>query len=191
MDGTVQEQDGRYVLRFERHLKHPVEKVWGALTESDRLGDWLAEGTIESRPDGRAELTFANAPTPGHGTVLAGTVREVDPPRLLEYSWRTEEGDEEPVRWELFPEDGGTRLVLTHTLLRPDGMRASLGAEGAGLDGRAVGCLAGWHGHLDLLDLAVAGRPAPFSIVRWAELYVRYLGARYVSAGRPLVEVVA
>jgi uncharacterized protein YndB with AHSA1/START domain len=42
MEGTVQQVDGRYVLRFERRLNHPVEKVWAALTESDRLAEWLA-----------------------------------------------------------------------------------------------------------------------------------------------------
>ncbi len=186
MDGTVQEQDGRYVVRFERHLRHPIEKVWEAITEPDRLGDWLAAGTIELRPGGSADLTFANAPTPDRGTVLTGTVREVDPPRLLEYSWRTPDGEEEPVRWELSPEDGGTRLVLTHTVQRPAEVRASLSAGLTPVDSRVVGCLAGWHDHLDSLALVLAGQPGSFSIAGWADWYVRY-----VSVHRPRVEVAA
>lgn len=63
MDGTVHEVEGQYELRFERRLKHPVEKVWAALTDPERRAEWLAPGTIELRPGGRAELTFDNAPT--------------------------------------------------------------------------------------------------------------------------------
>ena len=63
MDGTVHEVEGQYELRFERHLKHPVEKVWAALTDPERRAEWLDPGTIELRPGGRAELTFDNAPT--------------------------------------------------------------------------------------------------------------------------------
>ena len=40
-DGTVEEVDGRYVLRFERRFKHPVEKVWDAITRPERMKEWI------------------------------------------------------------------------------------------------------------------------------------------------------
>src|SRR5262249_27418231 len=46
-DGTIEEIDGRYVLRFERRFKHPVERVWGALTQPDQIPKWWGEGEVE------------------------------------------------------------------------------------------------------------------------------------------------
>ena len=40
-DGTLEERDGRFVLRFERRLPHPPEEVWRALTEPDRMAAWF------------------------------------------------------------------------------------------------------------------------------------------------------
>jgi len=177
MDGTVQETGGQYVLRFERHLKHPVEKVWAALTDPEHRGEWLAPGTIELQPGGHAELTFDNSPTSEHGTALNGTVRTADPPRLLEFSWTTEGGAEEPVRWELFPEADGTRLVLTHTVRRPIPLGFGLNVQNSVMESRLAGCLAGWHGHLDRLPLLLDGQRSTFSLAVWAELYLRYLAA--------------
>ena len=175
MDGTVHEVEEQYELRFERHLKHPVEKVWAALADPERRAEWLAPGTIELRPGGRAELTFDNDPTGQDGTDLAGTVRVADPPRLLELSWTTESGREEPVRWELFPEADGTRLVLTHTVRRPIPRGFGLNVQNSVMDGRMAGCLAGWHGHLDRLPQMLDGQPVLYSLAAWAELYLRYL----------------
>lgn len=187
MDGTVQETGGQYVLRFERHLKHPVEKVWTALTDPEHRDAWLAAGTIEPQPGGRTELTFDNSPTDEDGTGLNGTVRTADPPRLLEFSWRTESGAEEPIRWELFPEDDGTRLVLTHTVRRPIPLGFGLNVQNSVMESRLAGCLAGWHGHLDRLSLLLGGQPSPYSLAVWAELYLRYLAAsrtRVLAAAR-------
>jgi hypothetical protein len=36
-DGTVEQVDGRTVLRFERRLPHPREKVWEALTQRNTV----------------------------------------------------------------------------------------------------------------------------------------------------------
>ena len=45
--GTVHNHEDGYQLRFERHLLHPVEKVWAALTDPAQLAQWLAPGEIE------------------------------------------------------------------------------------------------------------------------------------------------
>src|SRR3954467_8673001 len=41
-DGTLETRDGRHVMRYERRLAHPVERVWAALTEPSELSGWLA-----------------------------------------------------------------------------------------------------------------------------------------------------
>ena len=40
--GTLEQVAGKRVLRFERRLDHPVERVWAALTEPEQLAGWLA-----------------------------------------------------------------------------------------------------------------------------------------------------
>src|SRR3954466_12331215 len=46
-DGTLETRDGRHVMRYERRLGHPVQRVWAALTESNELRAWLADADIE------------------------------------------------------------------------------------------------------------------------------------------------
>jgi uncharacterized protein YndB with AHSA1/START domain len=150
-DGTVRRAADGHELRFERFLAHPIAKVWAALTEPEALAEWLAPGEFELSPGGRAHLAFANT-----GHVVEGRVVAVEPPRLLAYTWGERHGI---VRWELSPTDGGTRLELTHAFPTADD---------------AASFLAGWHTHLELLDRALAGEPAPWPWDRWHELHDRY-----------------
>lgn len=41
MNGTLETVDDRHTLRFERHLDHPVERVWRAITDPDELRHWF------------------------------------------------------------------------------------------------------------------------------------------------------
>ncbi len=40
-DGKLFERDGRWELRFERSLDHPVDRVWTAITEPEGLAAWF------------------------------------------------------------------------------------------------------------------------------------------------------
>lgn len=153
-DGSVRRVADGYELRFERFLAHPVPMVWAALTESDALAGWLAPGTIDLVPGGRVRLAFANV-----DHVVEGAVVAVAPPRLLEYTWGEGHGS---VRWELSAREGGTWLELTHAFPAVD---------------EAASFLAGWHTHLELLALSLAGRPAPWPWDRWHELHDHYAEA--------------
>jgi uncharacterized protein YndB with AHSA1/START domain len=42
MDGTVHTTVATTVIRFERHLSHPIGEVLTALTQPDQLEQWLA-----------------------------------------------------------------------------------------------------------------------------------------------------
>lgn len=152
MDGTVVKNGEANEIRFERTYAQPIERVWAALTEPDRLAEWLAPGEIELVPGGRVSIVFTNtdAIKDGEEVAIESTVTEVDPPRVLEFRWLDAGGDSGPVRWELSEIDGGTgtRLHLTHTY--------------PGSDEGAIEYRAGWESHLSLLVDALAGRPRPF-----------------------------
>lgn len=154
--GTVHTRADGYQLRFERQLRHPVEKVWTALTNPAQLAQWLAPGEMELRLGGRVYLAF----TDGDG-VIDGQVTAIEPPRLLEFTW-TDKGDDFGfVRWELMAEEGGTRLVLSHTV--PESARAF-----------GLPALAGWHSLLDQLSALLDGQPLPVAQGRWQELHDHY-----------------
>jgi uncharacterized protein YndB with AHSA1/START domain len=163
--GTVHTRADGYQLRFERHLLHPVEKVWAALTDPAQLAQWLAPGEIELTLGGRVSLAF----TDGDG-VIDGRVTAIAPPRLLEFTWTDQDNDFGFVRWELV-DDGGTRLVLTHTVPEV--------ARGFGLP-----MLAGWHSLLDQLATLLDGEPLPSSGERWQELHDHYARAGVMSERR-------
>ena len=162
--GTVHERADGYQLRFERHLRHPVEKVWAALTNPAQLAQWLAPGEIELTLGGRVYLAFTD-----DSSVIDGRVTAIAPPRLLEFTW-TDKGDDFGfVRWELVADDVGTRLVLTHTV--PEA------ARGLGLP-----MLAGWHSLLEKLAALLDGQPLPSSGDRWQELHDQYARAGAMGA---------
>jgi uncharacterized protein YndB with AHSA1/START domain len=159
--GTVHTRADGYQLRFERHLLHPVEKVWAALTDPAQLAQWLAPGEMELTLGGRVSLAF----TDGDG-VIDGQVTAIAPPRLLEFTWTDQDNDFGFVRWELVAGDGDTRLLLIHTV--PES------ARGFGLP-----MLAGWHSLLD--QLAALLDDQPFARDRWQELHDDYARASVMS----------
>src|SRR5262249_24322323 len=107
--GTVPEPR---ILRIERLLPGPVERVWGYLTDPDKPAKWLAGGAMELRVGDRAELTFRHAdlspektpPEPFRsmegGHTLNCRITACDPPRLIAYTWGEDWGE---VTFELRP----------------------------------------------------------------------------------------
>jgi uncharacterized protein YndB with AHSA1/START domain len=166
-DGTVEPRDGRRVLRFERRLAHPVERVWAALTEPAELVGWLAEAEVDLVEGGRVELHWLNSDEEGNRAVSHGTITRLEPPRLLEY----DSDIHGLLRWELQEDGDGCRLRLTNTTPAPDEHLTKV--------------LAGWHIHLDHLADALSGHPVDWSAwtpdyrargtgASWAEHYERY-----------------
>ncbi|HLU56784.1 MAG TPA: SRPBCC family protein [Pseudonocardia sp.] len=130
MTESLQTRDGRSVLRMERRLAHPPEKVWKAMTEPERLAEWFpSKVVVELREGGKVDYDGGEP----------GVVTDLDPPRLIAYTWQ-----DDHLRWELHPEGDGTRLVLLHTFDDRPGA-ASYGA--------------GWHTCIVALGLALDGRP--------------------------------
>ena len=132
------------VIQAQLHLTldNHVDEVWAALTEPERLPQWLAPGHIELRPGGAVRLDFADS-----GIVIDSAVTAMEPQRLLEYSWSGPGEPARPVRWALEPIGPVTDVTLTLTLPAEEDA------------GRSA---AGWAAHLDMLAAALAGVPIKF-----------------------------
>jgi uncharacterized protein YndB with AHSA1/START domain len=130
-DAMLVNEHVRPAVRLERLLPDPPDVVWGALTERDQLRAWFPCDVLVDGGEWvpGAEISFPFPPGEIDMT-LEGQVLEVDEPRLLAFTW-----GEETLRFELSPEEGGTRLVLT------DELPASFAARNA----------AGWDDCLDRL----------------------------------------
>jgi uncharacterized protein YndB with AHSA1/START domain len=103
---VLEDDEGRALLRFERVLPHPPERVWSALTAQEELYGWHPT-PFELEPAVGGAIRFDAG---GHGPEMPdGEVLEYDPPRTLAHTW-----GEDRLRWELEPHTQGCRLVLTH-----------------------------------------------------------------------------
>lgn len=108
------------LLLVNRILPAPPERVFRSFVEPDRLARWFAPGDmrtvvheLDARPGGRYRVDMV-APD-GTTHQLEGTYQEVDPPRLLVFTWRwLHEPDATLVRIELRAVRRGTEFLLTH-----------------------------------------------------------------------------
>ena len=103
--------------RIERtvEIAHPPEKVWAALTTAEGLSGWFGnEATIDPRPGGHAQMTFAS----GHTAEMR--VERVEEPRVFAYTWRIYGLPEDDprrtyVEFTLEPTGTGTRLTVVES----------------------------------------------------------------------------
>jgi uncharacterized protein YndB with AHSA1/START domain len=145
--GTIQHAGNRFEARIERTLEHDQDAVWRMLTDSSLLPQWLAPGELSLSKGGAAKLNF-----PESGTNVESVVTEVQPPRLIEYSWSSPGEPDRPLRWEAIATQDGTRLSLT--LRIPD------------TEDIARTC-AGWNAHLEMFAAAMEGVPIKFPFERF------------------------
>jgi uncharacterized protein YndB with AHSA1/START domain len=135
--GRVDRADGGRTLRLSRTFRAPIEDVWAAVTEPDRLERWI--GTWTGDPaTGRVEFRMT-AEGVAQGEDME--ILECDPPRRLAVvaqagvqRWRLE--------LDLVEEGGVTTLSFAQPDLDPE-------------DGSSVG--PGWEYYLDRLVTAETG----------------------------------
>ncbi|MFI1964773.1 SRPBCC family protein [Streptomyces pathocidini] len=141
---TMTTADGRPVLRIERHLAHPREKVWRAVTEPEHLSQWYPLPVVEVELRVGGKIRFDD----GAGFTMDALVTELDPPRLFAFSERAPDEmgreSEDLVRIELRPEGTGTVLTFTHVFDDRYG---------------AASYASGWNVCLDALEAVVDERP--------------------------------
>jgi uncharacterized protein YndB with AHSA1/START domain len=171
-DGYAELEDasGLPRLRFVRRFRHPVDKVWRALTDTEELDHWFPTTIEGDRVDGAAlrfrfrPQEFDNPPDEMHGEILVW-----QPCSVLVFTW-----SDHTLRFELVPEGDGSTLTFTDTF-------HELGI--AARDG------AGWHVCLDSLDLLLheASHTSRQS-VGWRErnaVYAERFGPEASSIGPP------
>jgi len=138
------EDDGRQRLEFRRSWPDPIDDVWSALTEPDRLARWIGvyEGERRAGGTGTFVMTQEGADAPGEPT----TILECDPPRRLVIEWVQQDSANWRVDLDLWVENG--RTVLRFVQFFP-----------AGVD--VTDMALGWHWYLDKLGGEVDGSPVP------------------------------
>lgn len=137
------------VFRRELQIGAAPETVWAFLVDPTKMARWmgLPGATFEPRPGAGFRIEVV----PGHRA--RGAVVEVDPPRLLVYTWGWEPGPDgvpapvppggSTVEFVLEPAGGGTLLRLTHRDLPTREAAESHGG--------------GWSHYLPRLAVAAAG----------------------------------
>ncbi len=141
-------------VQFDRFYAHPIDKVWRALTDPERLADWMGVSTVEAFVGGKIAMMIGS---PG---AMQGEILIWDAPNVLEFTWRNPTSPEAIVRYALTAEGAGTRMIFTHTHM-PYTSSARM--------------MPGWHWFFDRLGAALTGTAA-------AGLTYEALQDQYVAA---------
>jgi uncharacterized protein YndB with AHSA1/START domain len=131
-DGTAEDTEDGWRVRFERQLVRPAEAVWAALS------------------GGQPPVPGARVPAPLTAEhVDAATVTAVDRPKVIEFDWLAADRPAGRVRWELGAGTGqGARLLLTQT-----GPRELVAERDA--------ALTGWRDRIERLATELMDTPRP------------------------------
>jgi uncharacterized protein YndB with AHSA1/START domain len=94
-----------------------VERVWHAITNVEKMRQWYFPTLVEFEPEVGFETVF-DVPHDGKVFPHIWKVTEVVPNKKISYEWKFGGyPGNSLVSFELFDEDGKTRIVLTHDKL--------------------------------------------------------------------------
>ncbi|WP_245645276.1 SRPBCC family protein [Pseudonocardia acaciae] len=159
--GRVVGTDGQTRLEFRRDHSVPVEDLWSAVTEPDRLARWVGTWSGEPRVGGTVKFQLLHEPEPMEPEDV--TIVACDPPRLLAVDFPSPDGPWR-IELELSATETGSSLLFVQSLFGAD---------------QAADAGPGWHWYLDRLAHALGEAPrAP----GWDEFYTPEVRAAY---GRP------
>jgi uncharacterized protein YndB with AHSA1/START domain len=155
--GRQETRDGMPYVVMERTFRAPIDSVWAAVTEPERLGRWI--GTWAGDPaSGQVEfqMTYEGDDAP----IETFRIVECEAPRRLVVITSMPYEGEHPVSWtlrlDLVEIDGTTTLRFAQSLPDPQ-MAESVGP--------------GWDYYLDRLVAAESGESA--ATVLWDDYYPR------------------
>lgn len=81
------ESPGR-ALRYRVDVAAPIDVVWSAWTEGDRIREWFAPGShIELRPLGAYEIFFNPDGAPGERGAEGNLLLALQAPEMLSFTW--------------------------------------------------------------------------------------------------------
>jgi uncharacterized protein YndB with AHSA1/START domain len=141
---VTRQHDGRQRLEFRRSWPDPIEDVWGALTEPDRLARWI--GVYEGAREPGGTGTFVMTHEEGEHTGEPMTIVECDPPRHLIVEWTQQETEDWRVDLHLWSESGRTHLSFVQFFPA---------------DADVTDFAMGWHWYLEKLGAELGGPTPP------------------------------
>jgi uncharacterized protein YndB with AHSA1/START domain len=147
--GSVRAENGVGAVRVEDVYDATPEELWSAITEPERLANWVADVTGDLTVGSTVQATFTSS--------WEGPVRidVCQPHQRLLVTMNPGEPDETVVEAVLTPEGDRTRLVVEE--------------RGLPLD-QAAAYGAGWQAHVEDLTAHLAGRSRGDWRGRWNEL---------------------
>lgn len=100
------------VITKEALFKHPIDKVWNAITKAEEISAWFIKADFKAEKG--YQYTFTSSEE--HGCVpISGVIKQADPYTLV-YTWIVSNTNvETTVKWVLEPTENGTKLVLEHS----------------------------------------------------------------------------
>ncbi|MBW0089556.1 SRPBCC domain-containing protein [Pseudonocardia sp. KRD-184] len=134
------------VLRKE--FPDPVDDVWSAVTDSERLGRWFGTYTGRGRVGGTVEFTVTGEVDAGGEVAqpVTVTIHECDAPRRLVVDIPEDASRSWRVAVDIEPAGTGAVLVFTQAAVE-------------GLDDADIA--AGWRWYLDRLEASMHGTEMP------------------------------
>ncbi|HEX6148904.1 SRPBCC family protein [Nocardioides sp.] len=141
--GRREERSGTQFIVMERRFEAPIDAVWAAITEPDRLSRWI--GTWTGDPQ-TGSVDFKMLYEGEGATPEVFTIDACDPPTRLELTSTAPFDGKNPVEWhlqlDLAEDDGVTTLTFAQSVPDP-AMAESVGP--------------GWEYYLDRLVTSETG----------------------------------
>ncbi|HET7628222.1 MAG TPA: metalloregulator ArsR/SmtB family transcription factor [Bacillales bacterium] len=153
MLAVIMKREGGWTARFDRPMKHSLEKVWAVLTENDKLKQWMPNLEIIKLGSGGTIKFHMND---GTGSSFDIAITDYEAHSHLQYEW----GDGS-VRFELNEQPDGCLLVLKEFI--PE------------VTDHTPKDLAGWHVCLDLFGRLLAGESTDFPMHEWEQWHAEYV----------------
>jgi uncharacterized protein YndB with AHSA1/START domain len=159
-----------YTITFKRRSKHPVARLWRAITEGEEVSRWMSHrARIDLRVGGEYFVDFGAPEGAPEGSNLDGVIVRLEFERRLAIVWWMS-----VLEWRLEPSDGGSRYTFSHHGQWPP---ASDDADDIP---------AGWHLMLDELDAQLDGNSIDPTEARAKQKRINpaYLRLRNLALGR-------
>lgn len=152
MLATLEKADKGYIATFERRFKSSVEEVWSALTENDKLQQWMPNlEVVDLHTNGIMKFNMND----GTGHSFNISILDCKENAYWQFEW----GDGS-VRFELEPKEDESVLLLKEYIPI--------------LNDHVPKDLAGWQVCLEMLYEVLNGRKMAFPKQSWEAHYEEY-----------------